>query len=452
VTLAFAGATLVLLVALGLFIYLRFETRLDRTINQDLRTRASQISHQLRTLDIAEGGGGGGFLAQEPESFGQVLKPSGKVVFPRSGPASAPFVARSTLRRALQHPTFVDDTRVSVSHDPVRLLADATSFHGASALIVVGTPLDDRTDSLTNLRDLLLIGGAAALLIASLVGYAAVAAALRPVETMRRRAAEISAAEPGELLPVGSTRDELYRLGETLNAMLGRIAEALERERRFLDDASHEMRTPLALHRTELEIALRYGRDTGELRAAIASAIEEADRLAVLAEDLLVVARTEEEPTDLDLEPVNVLPLLEETCERFREPAAAAGRELEVASDGAIAVEADRDRLERALTNMVDNALRHGGGDVVLSASHTDGRVELHVADGGPGFPPDFIDRAFERFSRADPARRRGGTGLGLAIVDRIARAHGGRAAAANRPGGGADVWIELPKHPSGRS
>jgi heavy metal sensor kinase len=438
----------VLLVALGLFIYLRFESRLDRTINQDLRTRANQISHQLSHLDLSEGGGGGGFLAQEPESFGQVLTPAGKVVFPRSGPAATPFVPHSALAQAAREATFIDGARVPVSHDPVRLLATPASFRGAAAVIVVGTPLDDRADSLDNLRDLLLVGGAGALLIASLVGYAAVAAALRPVEAMRRRAAEISAAEPDERLPVGSARDELSRLGETLNAMLARIHDALERERRFLDDASHELRTPLTLHKTELEIALRYGRDPAELRAAIASAIDEADRLTELAEDLLVVARSEDGAGDLDLERISVGPLLEGTRERFRDPAAATGRAVEVEADGALAVEADRRGLERALANLVENAFRHGGGEVSLRARRANGSVELHVADRGPGFPPDFLDHAFERFSRADPARTRGGTGLGLAIVDRIARAHGGRARAANRADGGADVWIELPPRP----
>jgi two-component system, OmpR family, sensor kinase len=111
-----------------------------------------------------------------------------------------------------------------------------------------------------------------------------------------------------------------------------------------------------------------------------------------------------------------------------------------------VRVKADRLRLEQALTSMLDNALRHGDGEVRLWTELADGRVELHVSDAGPGFPRDFIPRAFERFSRADAARARGGSGLGLAIVDTIARAHGGRAAARNIPGGGADVWIELPQ------
>src|SRR5436190_1242996 len=449
VTLAFAGATAVLLVALGLFIYLRFESRLDGTINQNLRTRASEVAHLLLRAGRA-GGPANALLVEGEESFAQALTLAGRPIAPKTGPAAAaPLIRGSTLAEARRHPLFVDDTTVPLSHDQVRLFAERAELANGPAIIVSGVPLDDRHDTLANLRDLLLVGGAAALVIASLVGYAAVAAALRPVEAMRRRAAEISAAEPDEALPVGPARDELARLGETLNAMLARIHDALERERRFLDDASHELRTPLALHKTELEIALRYGTDPNELRASIASAIEEADRLAELAEDLLVVAPSEDGALDLPLEPVQLPPPLQELRERFRSRAGADRRAVAVDADGAWEVEADRQRLERALINMVDNAFRHGGGEVTLRAARRDGRIELHVADRGPGFPPEFLDRAFERFSRADPARRRGGTGLGLAIVDRIARAHGGRAHAVNRAGGGADVWIELPSRPA---
>jgi two-component system, OmpR family, sensor kinase len=449
VTLAFAGATALLLVALGLFIYLRFESRLDQEINQNLRTRASEVAHGVRRAQLA-GSPAGAALVEGEESFAQVLGLRGTPLAPRTGPAaSTPLLRPDEVALARRHPIFVGTTTVALSQDPVRLFAEPAKLPNGPVLVVTGVPLDDRRDTLANLRDLLIVGGAAALVVASMVGYIAVAAALRPVEAMRRRAAEISAAEPQERLPVGDARDELSRLGETLNAMLGRIHDALERERRFLDDASHELRTPLALHKTELEIALRYGREPSELRTSIASAIEEADRLAELAEDLLVVARSEDGALDLRLEAVQLPPLLEELRERFRRRAGADRRAVAVDTDGAYEVEADRQRLERALINMVDNAFRHGGGEITLRAARGDGRIELHVADRGPGFPPEFLDRAFERFSRADPARRRGGTGLGLAIVDRIARAHGGRAHAANRAGGGADVWIELPSRPA---
>jgi signal transduction histidine kinase len=261
---------------------------------------------------------------------------------------------------------------------------------------------------------------------------------------MRRRAAAISASRPEERLPLPEARDELRRLSETLNEMLGRLEAALERERRFVDDASHELRTPLALHKTELELAQRYATDEEELRAAIASAGEEVDRLIQLAEDLLVVARSEQGELTLTQRDVPVTNLLGTVGERFRARLEQSKRPL-VVHGGDGAVRGDRLRLEQALTSMVDNALRYGDGEVRLWARRNGSRVELHVSDSGPGFPPDFIGRAFGRFSRADAARARGGTGLGLAIVDTIARAHGGRSVAVNPPGGGADVWIELP-------
>jgi two-component system OmpR family sensor kinase len=436
------AALAVLLAGLGLFIYLRFEARLDETINQDLRSRTAAIARGMQQAGLPGREQSGPFVEQ-PESFAQILGPGGQVLAPRSGPASTPFVGAASIAAAKRSPTFVDNASVPITHDPVRLLATATVTEaGRHVIVVVGTPLDDRADALASLRDLLIGGGIAALALASLAGYVAVAAALRPVEAMRRRAAQISGADERELLPVGRARDELSRLGATLNGMLGRIHEALERERRFLDDASHELRTPLALQRTELEMALRYSSDPRELRAAIASAIEEADRVIALAEDLLVTARAAGGDEELRQSRVEVAALLAELRERFAARAAEAGRELTVA-DGAIAVDADRERLERALANLVENALRHGEGQIALSARAADGRIEIHVADRGPGFPAEFLAVAFERGASA--GEDGGGAGLGLAIADRIARAHGGRARAANRPGGGADVWIELP-------
>jgi two-component system OmpR family sensor kinase len=226
--------------------------------------------------------------------------------------------------------------------------------------------------------------------------------------------------------------------------MLGRLDATLQRERQFVDDASHELRTPLSLHKTELELALRYGEDPDQLRAAITSSIQEVNRLIQLAEDLLVVARSEKGKLELDLEPVDLRAVLAGVQERFGSQVADAGRRLIVEAPDGLRVEADRPRVEQALTNMVDNALCHGGGEIRLRAEENGAGIRIHVTDSGNGFPPEFIDRAFERFSRADPARRRGGTGLGLAIVEGIARSHGGSAGAANLGGGGADVWIEL--------
>jgi two-component system OmpR family sensor kinase len=391
VTLAFAGVMAVVLGAAGLFVYLRLESSLDATINDNLRRRAADLTVLVRQGEPVPRG--------DEENYARVVdRPAGAGLVDRQG-----------------------------AEDRVREL-DAPLASGRT--LVVGTAIDDRDDALRNLLAVLLVGGPITLLLASLAGYGAAAAALRPVERMRRRAAAI---QPGDSarLPVGPADDEVGRLGTTLNEMLGRLEDAYARERAFVADASHELRTPLAILRAELELALREGRSRSELEAAIRSAAEETDRLAALAEDLLVIARVEE--GRLPVRPVDV---------DARELLARFGQAVKV-PDGLV-VRADPERLQQALGNLVDNALRYGGS-AELAAERVNGSVELHVRDDGPGFPPEFLDRAFERFTRADPARGRGGTGLGLAIVDVIARAHGGAAGARNRSGGGADVWISLP-------
>jgi signal transduction histidine kinase len=263
---------------------------------------------------------------------------------------------------------------------------------------------------------------------------------------MRARAAEISAAEPDHSLPVPPTRDEVARLGTTLNEMLERLAEALSHERAFVADASHELRTPLSILRTELELALAEGRSPQELRAALASAAEETDRLSQLSDDLLTIAQTERGELPLRLAGLNLVEVLDGVRRRFARRAEERARGIELSVPAGLALDADRHRLDQAVGSMVDNALRYGAGPIEVEAAAAGGTVEIHVLDRGVGFPEDFVGRAFERFSRASASSRDGGSGLGLAIVRTVARAHGGDAYAANRPGGGADVWLALPR------
>jgi signal transduction histidine kinase len=170
----------------------------------------------------------------------------------------------------------------------------------------------------------------------------------------------------------------------------------------------------------------------------------EVERLTQLSEDLLLIARADRGRLPLQLETIDASALLGRVVERFGWRAAEAGRALAVQPSGAIPVVADAIRIEQALGNLVDNALRYGAGEIGLAASAADGSVELHVTDEGRGFPPGFVDRAFERFARPDQARASGGSGLGLSIVKAVAEAHGGSAHAANRDPG-ADVWVALP-------
>jgi len=335
---------------------------------------------------------------------------------------------------------FTDRSAVAGLDEPARMLALPAVRQGRKVVLVVGATKENRAETLSSLRASFLIGGPIALVLAALGGYLLAGAALRPIESMRRRAADISTTSLDERLPVPPADDEVSRLGETLNAMLGRLEDGLERERRFVADASHELRTPLALLKTELALALKPGRSEEELVAALESAADQTDRLARIADDLLLLARAEQGQLRLKTEQVDVMDVLEDVAGRFR-----GEREISVAPGEPLVVTADRLRLEQALTNLVDNALRHGGGSITVSAVRQNGTAELHVVDEGAGFGPDFLPQAFERFTRADEGREGEGSGLGLAIVATIARAHHGSARAANGPSGGADVWISLP-------
>jgi signal transduction histidine kinase len=268
---------------------------------------------------------------------------------------------------------------------------------------------------------------------------------------MRSRAATISAAETDARLPLPEAQDEIRRLGETLNEMLARLQAAFTRERAFVADASHELRTPLAILKAELELASRGPRTNEELGEAVRSAVDEVDRLSRLAEDLLVLARADDGRLPVRAEPQPLEPLVQAVACAFETRARATGREIKVDSPAGLEATVDALRIRQALGNLVENALRHGAGDVHVSAVHTNGDIELHVADHGPGFPAEFLPHAFERFTRGDHARARGGAGLGLAIVDAIARGHGGSVHARNTDDG-SDVWLVIPAQSSRRA
>jgi two-component system OmpR family sensor kinase len=450
-TLAFAGIMALVLAATGLFVYLRLQDELDRSIDNGLRTRADEVSALIRHSGSSFRRGGKDLIEKE-EGFAQILDTRGRVIDSSFKTRAVPLLSDSERGRALQNTIFLNRDAIS-GIDPdeaieARLLATPVRTQEERLVIIVGASQEDRNDALANLKRLLLIGGPVALLLSSLAAFGVASASLRPVERMRRRAAAISSTEPGQRLPVPPANDEIGRLGHTLNAMLTRLEKSFNRERAFVSDASHELRTPLAVLKTELELAMRGGRSVEELEAALESAVEETDRVVQLAEDLLVIARSDQGRLPVRLTPVEVEVVLADVKERFAIRSRETKRALVAEPTGDLRLSADPIRLRQALGNLVDNALRYGSGTVRLSARPLNGRVELHVSDEGRGFPPDFIDAAFERFSRADGGRGRGGTGLGLAIVQAIAKAHQGEAVAANLPDGGADVWLNLPVEP----
>jgi two-component system OmpR family sensor kinase len=449
-TLAFAGVMAVLFGGIALLLYFRFQAGLDASIQSslqaqaaDLETLARQSGPQLKSHPLAKIRIGASFEQGSGIGFAEILDGSGHVL--DSTPGALPELKSRTLLSRAEFASALRGQLIVERGDSWRLLARPVSGQ-PTRVVIVGVSLATRAHALNTLGELLFVGGPIALLLACGAGYALAASALAPVESMRRRAAHISGADPGARLPVPEAHDELHRLGQTLNEMLARLEGAVTRERAFVADASHELRTPLAILKLELDLAHGTGRSRQELEGALHSAAEEVDRLTHLALDLLVIARADQGKLPVEHQPVDVPHMLRAIADRFAQQGRLAGRQVTVEGPDDLVVQADEARLEQALTNMVDNALRHGEGAVMLAAQARNGSIELHVMDEGQGFAQNFLPVAFERFSRADRARSRGGTGLGLSIVRAIAEAHGGTASAENRSAGGAHVWVTVPQ------
>jgi signal transduction histidine kinase len=437
-TLAFASVMAVVLTATGLFVHARLASNLDASIGRGLQARAGDIAAlaQQSESGLSESDSEGASRRHIP-GLAQLVDSSNHVIDRTPGLPAAPLLPQAALRQAHNGRRVMREVRLGDAS--VRLLAEPVRAQDQQLVVIVGQSLEDRARALDNLVNVLLIGCPAALLLASLAGYVLTGAAFAPVEAMRRRAAEISMDDLGQRLPAGAGDDELGRLGRTLNEMLERVDAAVARERTFVADASHELRNPLAMLRTELELIGRERPAGVALQRSVGSAIEETDRLSRLADDLLLLARADEHQLEAHPQLVPAVELLRAAADRAGDP-----RVTVDASDGVL-VRADSGRVGQALDNLLANALRYAEREIVVTVRAADGAAEVHVLDDGPGFAPDFLPRAWERFARADAGRTDDGAGLGLAIVRTIAELHGGTSGAANRPGGGADVWIELP-------
>ena len=441
-TLVFGVGMAIVLLGLGTYGYLRVGADLQASVDAGLRSRAQVLADAAskgRAQDVV---GAKGKLIDPDEAFAQILDMSGQIVEASSAVSNAPLL--SALEVSLVADATFITRQLVPQDDPVRLLAVAVDGP-AHRVVVVGATLGDVVEAMQRL--LLVMGtiGPLALVITAVAGWLLAGAALRPVEQMRREAAAVSASEPNRRLPVPRTGDELARLATTLNSMLDRLQEALERERRFVDDASHELRTPLATLRGEIDLALTRRRDAPELEASLRSAQEDVAHLQRLADDLLVMARIRGGRISVHRVETSLALLTTRSARDVQRQATAAGVTIDVdASDEA--VEVDPERIEQALRNLLENAIRQTrrAGVVRVSARRLDGFARFVVADSGPGFPQDLLASAFEPFTRGDlETAGPTGAGLGLSIVRAIAEAHGGSASVENTPDG-ARVTIDI--------
>jgi heavy metal sensor kinase len=433
-TIVFAGMSLVVLGVAGAALLIGFRAGVDRTIDQGLRSRAASIGRDPLT-EIAA-------IPEGDEVFAQLVLSDRTVVSSANLPTEP--LLRSSALASIDGDTFFDREIRSVEERVAARLLVVPSEDGS--FLVVGMDVEDRREPVTRLTVLVVVGGPIVLLALSALGWMLARAALRPVEDLRSEAAAISTSEPARRLPVPATGDELQRLAETLNGMLDQLHEALDSERRFVDEASHELRTPLGVLKAEVDLALKEPRSRGELEAALRSIAQETERLRRLAQDLLVLARSDRGRLPVHRTDVDVSSIIERVAAEFDDRAGAEGVRLRV-SGSTVRARVDADRLRQAVENLVDNALRHAGrgGRVEVRAELDGGRLRVVVSDSGPGFSQALLDRVFEPFAREDADREGDGAGLGLAIVRAVAEAHGGSATARNLEDGGASVSLDLP-------
>jgi two-component system OmpR family sensor kinase len=328
-----------------------------------------------------------------------------------------------------------------------RLYAAPAPTPAGTWVVITATPLQAQNELSAAVTRTLVIAAGLAVVIGSVGAWFLAGASLRPVERLRRDVATISETDPSGSVHVPATRDELATLAVTMNDLLARIAGGLARQRQFVADASHEVRTPLANLRTTLELAGMPGRGLDDVVEAVRLSEAEVIRLSRIVDDMLVLAAADDAvPIDhMPRQPIR--PMLEATIRAATPAAEAAGVELRVEAPTGLTAACHGGRVRQVLDNLVSNALRYApAGSQVLLAAYEDGScLVLEAVDDGPGFPAGFAEHAFDRFRRADSGN--GGTGLGLAVVRAIAEAHGGAASAANRPTGGAVVRVRIPLH-----
>ncbi len=352
---------------------------------------------------------------------------------------------------ATQRPSF---TNIQLGNKPFRFVRQKIEVNGRSYTVQTGVPADQIVATLSRFRRYLLMLAPLLLFAAASGGYWLSHKALSPVDALTRTARSISGSNLGDRLEKLATGDELQRLSDTLNEMLERIESSFLRVTQFTADASHELRTPISLIRTEAEIALRKSRGDAEYREALRHILLEAERTSSLVEELLLLARADSGRENLHLAPLDLRTAIAETANEWRQLVESRNLQFTQAiTDCELLVLADRRAVQRLLAILLDNAVKYTPppGIVELRLEARDDKAVITVRDSGIGIAERDQTRIFERFYRADKARSRelGGAGIGLAIADWIVQQHRGLIAVQSSIGNGSTFFIEFPLQPA---
>lgn len=406
---------------------------LVESVDEALERQGSAVAKQLddRSLpDVLAGQG-------DDDAFTQVIDASGRIV---AQTTTSP--GRLDLALPGRDGPVFQSVHVASAEGEYRVM----SVRHAGVVIHTATPLDDVNDSVSTLiRGLSVAMPAVALLLAGLV-WMMVGRVLSPVEQIRRQVAEISGSSLDRRVPEPATRDEVARLAQTMNLMLGRLEASAARQQRFVADASHELRSPLARMRAELEVDMAQP-DSANHAATRQSMLDETESLQRLVDDLLLLAKSDGDGALGRREAVDLDDVVMREVRRLRDTG---GWSIDSSSVSAAQVMGDPTHLARFVRNLLENARQHGGPAVSVSLVERGGQAVLTVSDDGAGIPDDLRERVFERFTRADGARVRTGhsSGLGLAISREIVTSMGGSIALdpAHRPGASFVVRLPLAK------
>lgn len=435
---------------------------LRANVDAALQTRAATLaadvaSGNIEHVDPTPRTAATGRNANAVQAFTAVYAPGGRLV--DAQPASLP--ASPLTAEQLGTPPAVATTRTArYAGESFRIIARPVARSDGTWVVVVGESLGASEEASAQVRHALFIAVPLLLLLVGFGAWMLSGAALKPVDRMRAEAEDLGEHDPTGRITEPATRDSLNQLARTFNALLDRLHHSLDRQRGLVADAGHELRTPLAVLQAELETAIRPTRSRADLVDSINHARVEVARLASLAEDLLLLARTDGDQKIVRRELTDVTELLDDVARTYEARAAARSITLQTRWPAALIGDLDPVALRRTLDNLLVNALRHSptGGTIILEAGTvtlgaapgTVGQqLMLRVSDTGPGFLPAFLPHVFDRFTRADQGRSRSsvvaGSGLGLAIVQALVGAHGGTVTASNRPTGGAVVELVIP-------
>jgi len=452
VAVAIFGLAAGTLVVMSIAVYAAFARQLQENLDDTLRLRAAsnlQLVDSTQSPPVLRAGPDPGSERSQGEAVLRLFRPDGGILNDASPEAETSEQEAALVLQAVATNDDVSGTIDLGGNEDFRAVASPVRAKGAIVgVLVTGIERSQVNEPLSVLRIILVIAVPATSVALALGSFWIARSALKPVARITATAAQITRGDLRRRIEGVDTKDEVGELATTLNAMIARLAETVDRERRFTADASHELRTPLAAIETSIDVTLSRERGEDEYRHTLEAVRTQAHRLTALTRQLLLLSRLDSEQAQREFERLDLPSLVEAVAATFSEEHPEARVTVDPGTD-ALEVRGDVELLARAVLNILENAAVHVGPSVAVAVrvSKRAGppRAVVTIVDDGPGLPPELAAEAFQRFRRGDASRSRGGSGLGLAIVEGIVGLHGGEARLLPGDAGGARFELILP-------